>query len=231
LAIALAIFCFADDSVHTGEGTYYTNSGGGSCSFPIPAGTQIAAMNAIDYNGSAACGGLIEVTNEDTGLSVRVRIDDSCPVCAKGDVDLNQSAFAQISDLAAGRIPIHWRYVANDQAGNIKLYFKDGSNQWWFGVQARDHMYPISAIAYRVSGSGSGFVDMVRQDDNYFIGGGDVAGPYDFRITDLWGQTVEATGIPLILMTETDTGKQFPAHETNATNAVNLVPGLYLLLE
>jgi expansin (peptidoglycan-binding protein) len=84
-------------------------------------------MNATDYDGSAACGGLIVVTNDDTGLSVTVRIDDQCPECAKGDVDLDQNAFAQIAEIEKGRIPISWHYIANDQAGNMKLYFKEGS--------------------------------------------------------------------------------------------------------
>jgi expansin (peptidoglycan-binding protein) len=204
----------ADSSTHRGEGTFYGYGGGGNCSFPKPTNTLTAAMNATDYNGSAACGGVIVVTSDDTGLSVRVRIDDQCPECAKGDVDLDQNAFAQIEDISKGRIPISWHYVANDQAGSIKLYFKEGSSRWWTAVQARDHLYPIAKLGYRVTGSGNNFIDLPRKPYNYFVaesGFGD--GPYDFLITDFWGQTVEVTGVPLVVTSEIDTGMQFQVHD------------------
>jgi hypothetical protein len=171
-------------------------------------------MNASDYNGSSACGGVIVVTNEDTGLSVTVRIDDQCPECAPGDVDLDQDAFAQIADIATGRIPIRWRYRANDQAGSIKLVFKEGSSQWWTGVQVRDHLYPISRLEYRVTGSGNGYQEVSRQPYNYFVdASGFGVGPYDFKITDFWGQSVEVSGVALTLGSEINTGRQFPVHE------------------
>jgi expansin (peptidoglycan-binding protein) len=203
----------ADSSTHSGEGTFYGYGGGGNCSFPKNNNILTAAMNATDYAGSAACGGVIVVTNDDTGLSVTVRIDDQCPECAKGDVDLDQNAFAQIADISKGRIPISWHYVANDQAGNMKLYFKEGSSQWWTAVQVRDHLYPIAKLGYRITGSGSGFIDLPRQPYNYFLAsGGFGVGPYDFRITDFWGQTVEVSGISLVVSSEIDTGTQFPLY-------------------
>ncbi|MEJ2610973.1 MAG: expansin EXLX1 family cellulose-binding protein [Candidatus Thiodiazotropha sp.] len=201
----------ADSSEHSGEGTFYGYGGGGNCSFPVPDGILTAAMNASDYNGSSACGSVIVLTNVDTGLSVTVRIDDQCPECAPGDVDLDQDAFAQIADIATGRIPIRWHYVANDQAGSIKLFFKEGSSQWWTGVQVRDHLYPISRLEYRITGSDGDFRDVPRLPYNYFVANaGFGVGPYDFRITDFWGQSVEANDIALTLGREIDTGLQFP---------------------
>jgi len=221
----------ADDSVHTGDGTYYLYSGSGNCSFPVSEGVLIAAMNTTDYNASAACGGLIEVTNDNTGLSVVVRIDDRCPECAAGDVDLNQSAFAQIADLTDGRVPISWHYIANDQAGNVKLYFKDGSNPWWVAVQAHDHMYPITRMEYRISGSGNPYEDIPRADYNYFIASipSGSSGPFDFRITDFWGSVIETPNIPFLITTEIDTGTQFPKHET--ATPPTMAPVLFLLLQ
>lgn len=214
--LPFAPLTLADNSIHYGEGTFYGYGGGGNCSFPVPSQILTAAMNATDYNGSAACGGVIVVTNNDTGLSVKVRIDDQCPECAKGDVDLDQDAFAQIAELATGRIPISWHYVANDQAGSIKLYFKEGSSQWWTAVQVRDHLYPVSRLEYRVTGSGNGYVNVPRTSYNYFVAAaGFGVGPYDFRITDVWGQTVEAGGISLAVTTEIDTGMQFLLHDVD----------------
>ncbi|MDW6004816.1 expansin EXLX1 family cellulose-binding protein [Vibrio mangrovi] len=223
LLVATMLVCgqsVADDSIHTGEGTFYGYGGGGNCSFPLPDDSiYTAAMNATDYNNSAACGAVIEVTNTKTNQTVTVRIDDQCPECAKGDVDLDQDAFAEISPLEAGRIPISWKYVANEQAGNMKLFFKEGSSQWWTAVQARDHRYPITAIEYRVSGSGNSYANLERKPYNYFVkADGFGVGPYDFRITDFWGQTVEVLSVPLILTNEIDTATQFPVHQGDGSS-------------
>ncbi|MEI8633357.1 expansin EXLX1 family cellulose-binding protein [Vibrio sp. PP-XX7] len=81
---------------------------------------------------------------------------------------MDQKAFAQIDNIPEGRIPVTWHYIANDQAGNMKLYFKEGSSQWWTAVQVRDHMYPISKIEYRRSGD-SAYINLTRQPYNYFV--------------------------------------------------------------
>ncbi len=218
--ITYASIAHADSSTHMGEGTFYGYGGGGNCSFPNPENMLTAAMNATDYAGSAACGGVIVVTNEDTGLSVTVRVDDQCPECAEGDVDLDQAAFEEIADIVTGRIPINWHYIANNQAGNLKLFFKEGSSQWWTAVQIRDHLYPVSSVEYRITGSGSDYISLPRKTYNYFVAtSGFGVGPYDFRITDFWGQTVEVGGISLVLTTEVDTGVQFPVYVEGNDNS------------
>ena len=195
---------------HTGEGTFYGYGGGGNCSFPKPSTLLTAAMNTADYNTAQACGACIEVTNLNTQQSVLVRVDDRCPECAPGDVDLAQEAFAQISPLQAGRIPIRWTYVSCT-APTAKLYFKEGSSQWWTGVQVRDHRSPVASLGYRASGSGTAFTPLGREMYNYFIApGGMGPGPYDIQVTDVLGQQVTATGVALAVTTEIDLGLQFP---------------------
>jgi expansin (peptidoglycan-binding protein) len=197
-------------SSHTGQGTFYGYGGGGNCSFPLPSGVLTAAMNAVDYNGAQACGGYIEVTNLNTSQSVVVRIDDQCPGCAVGNVDLSQSAFAQISPLAAGQIPISWKYVSGPST-TAKVVFKDGSSQWWAGIQVRDHRNPVATLAYRATGSSSAYTPVEREAYNYFIGpSGMGAGPYDLQITDVFGQVITVSGIGLVVSTEIALGAQFP---------------------
>ena len=209
-ALLVSTLAFSDSS---GEGTYYGYSGGGNCSFPVPDDIDTAAMNATDYSASMACGGVIVVTNTDTDLSVTVRIDDQCPECAEGDVDLSQEAFEQIAELSTGRIPITWHYIANPVAGNIKLYFKDGSSQYWTAVQVRDHLYPVASLAYRQTSSGNDYVSVTRESYNYFVkDAGFGTGPYDFRLTDFCGQSVDIDAISLSVTTEIDTGVQFPTY-------------------
>lgn len=198
------------DRPHEGEATFYGYGGGGNCSFPLP-DRPTAAMNHDDYDGSRACGACIEVTNPANGLSVEVRIDDQCPECAVGDVDLDQEAFAQIADLAQGRIPVRWSYVACSPP-TISLYFKEGSSQWWTAVQVRDHRYPVARLAWRASGTTDAFKGVPRESYNYFVASSGMGpGPYDFKITDVYGHVVRIGKVALKAGVEIPTKKQFAA--------------------
>jgi expansin (peptidoglycan-binding protein) len=213
---------YADSSTHTGKGTFYSYSGGGNCSLAVPTTMLTAAMNATDYANSAACGGLIKITNPDTGRSVTVRVDDQCPECAPGNVDLAQDAFVQIADIATGIIPIQWHYVANDQVGNLKLYFEGSSSQWWTAIQVRDHLYPLAKLESRLSGSSNAYTTVARESHNYFVAPNGLGiGPYDFRITDFWGQTLEVKSVQLLPGMELDTGTQFAVHVEAVGSAVD----------
>ncbi|HJV68918.1 expansin EXLX1 family cellulose-binding protein [Ideonella sp.] len=193
---------------HYGEGTFYGYSGGGNCSFPPPSGLT-AAMNEADYNGAQACGACIVVTNPANGSSVEVRIDDRCPECAPGDVDLDEEAFVQIAAREEGRIPISWVYVACTPP-TLSLYFKEGSNPWWTAIQVRDHRYPVASVAWRPSGT-TKFTKLPREMYNYFVAtSGMGAGPYDFKITDVFGQVVKVYKVALDVGVDIPTKKQFP---------------------
>jgi expansin (peptidoglycan-binding protein) len=198
-------------SIRTGNATFYGYGGGGNCSFPTPDSTLLtAAMNTPDYNGSQACGAYVEVTNLNNGKKVVVRIDDQCPNCAAGHIDLAQTAFAKISDISAGIIPITWKYV-DGPAAPAKLMFKEGSSIWWAGIQVRDHRNPVASVAYRPTGSGSSFVSLVRQDYDYFLASSGMGtGPYDLQITDVFGNVIVASSVALTLGTEIATSMQFP---------------------
>jgi expansin (peptidoglycan-binding protein) len=195
---------------HTGQGTFYGYGGGGNCSLPKPTEILTAAMNTADYNTAQACGACLEVTNLNTLQSVVVRVDDRCPECAPGDVDLSQEAFAKISPIEAGRIPISWKYVSCTPP-SVKLYFKEGSSQWWTAVQVRDHRNPVATLGYRASGSRSAYTQLGREMYNYFVApSGMGPGPYDIQITDVFGQRITATGVALAVTTEIDLRQQFP---------------------
>ncbi|ABC30409.1 Endoglucanase C-terminal domain/subunit and related protein [Hahella chejuensis KCTC 2396] len=201
-------------ALHEGEGTYYFYNGGGHCSVPVPA-MFTAAMNQTDYNGSQACGGCVKVTNRNNGKSVVARVDDSCPGCNPGDVDLTDAAFAQISPLEAGRIPISWDYVPCDYP-SVLLYFMEGSSQWWTAVQVREQRYPVSSLAYRESGSTGSYQEIAREDYNYFVErSGMGTGPFDFRITDIYGHVLEAGNITLQSGVPINTQQQFPSMGTS----------------
>ncbi len=78
-------------------------------------------------------------------------------------------------------MPITWRYVACSYP-SMKLYFKEGSSQWWTAVQVREHRYPIKSLAWRASGSGAAYVTLPREPYNYFLAASGMGpGPYDIR--------------------------------------------------
>lgn len=217
--LAYAAGTYDPATIHRGDGTYYEYTGGGNCSFPLPPSTTYtAAMSASDYANAQICGAWVVVTNPATQQSIRVRIDDQCPECAPGDIDLTRAAFAKISPLAAGRIRVSWRHVAGT-ASEMKLYFKEGSSRWWTAVQVRDAKYPVRSLGFRAAGSSSAFVGVPRQPYNYFVASNGMGpGPYDIRIVDVHGRAVIVPNVSLKLTTLIGTGKQFATLPT-ATSA------------
>jgi expansin (peptidoglycan-binding protein) len=49
-------------------------------------------------------------------------------------VNLGKNAFFKIALRQEGRILIKWNYIVYSVV-SIKLYFKEGSSQWWTAVQ------------------------------------------------------------------------------------------------
>jgi expansin (peptidoglycan-binding protein) len=194
--------------LHSGEGTYYHATGAGNCTFPAsPQDLMVAAMNHTDYANAALCGAFVQVHGPNG--SVIVRIVDRCPHCPVGDVDLSQQAFAQIADLSAGRVPITWQLISPPLSDSIVYHFKDGSNQWWTAVQIRNHRNPITKFEY-LDGNGN-FQTVPRLDYNYFVqASGMGPGPYTFRVTDIFGNTVTDSGIPHTENGDVAGSSQFP---------------------
>lgn len=177
-----------------GDGTYYDADGTGACSFAAsPGDLMVAALDAPDWDGSAMCGACADVTGP--AGHVVVRIVDQCPECKHGDLDLSPQAFAKLSPLSAGRVPITWHLVACAVSGPIDYHFKDGSNPYWTAVQIRNHRYPIAKVeAKHADGTWSA---LSRATYNYFIADpGLGAGPLALRVTDRLGHVVEDDAVP-----------------------------------
>jgi expansin (peptidoglycan-binding protein) len=201
-------------ATHAGEATYYDFAdGSGNCSFPAmpatPGGLMVGAMNAVDYAGSAVCGSCVRIDGPDG--SVDVRIVDQCPECPQGDIDLSPEAFAEIAAIEQGRVDIEWTYIPCPVDGPVVYHFKDGSNQWWTAVQLRNHRHAIESFEVL---EGDAWVDVPRVDYNYFVkdtGMGE--GPLSFRVTDVVGNVLEDSGIPLLADADAPGSMQFPACE------------------
>ena len=177
-----------------GIATFYDATGAGNCSYePSPQDLNVAAMNAPQYAGSAACGTCLRVTGPRG--SVVVRVVDQCPGCASGHLDLSREAFARIAEPAQGRVSIQWQPVACEGLGTLSFRFKEGSSQWWTAIQVLDHRLPVRSLEARVDGR---WVALARQDYNYFLAeGGLGVGPYTLRVTASDAQQVVEEGIAL----------------------------------
>lgn len=202
--------CEKKGDERTGEGTYYVEAdGSGNCSFPAtPNDLLVGAMNQTDYQDSAVCGSCVHIVGPKGEITVR--IVDRCPECAPGDIDLSPQAFDQIAEHQAGRVAIRWWRVPCEVSGPIRYHYKDGSNPWWLAVQIRNHRHPIAKVEYKAA-NGT-FVQMQRTTYNYFLeskGLGD--GPYHFRVTDIFGQTIEDANVPFQENAEFSSSSQFGA--------------------
>lgn len=200
--------CDVVPPAESGDGTYYDATGAGACSFDAsPNDLMVAAMNMPDYQDAAWCGACLEVSGPSG--TVTVRVVDLCPECKHGDLDLSPQAFAQLSPLSAGRIPITWHEVACPVNGPIQYHFKDGANPNWFALQIRNHRYPIAKLEAM---QGSAWREIARLDYNYFVDtAGLGAGPYTLRVTDQRGGVLEDPGIALGDNVTRTGAAQFPA--------------------
>lgn len=199
----------SSNPIHQGIATYYDATGAGACLFdPSPQDLMVSAMNGDEYDNAAVCGAYVLVTGP-LG-EVTVRIVDLCPECHTGHLDLSREAFARIADLPQGRVSITWQVVSPALSGPIAYHFKDGSNQWWTAVQIRNHRNPIAKFEYRTAGGQ--WVDVPRTSYNYFVqtNPGMGSGPYTFRVTDSYGNTLTDSGIPHVEMGTIQGAAQFP---------------------
>lgn len=195
-------------TVHTGDGTFYGGGYVGGCAMLDPVSTDywIVAMNLEDYNNAQLAGAYIEVTGE-LG-TINMLVTDLLPEGKKGDLDLYVDAFPLIAPAEKGRVPVSWKIIPLDSAADapVSYKYKEGSTEFWCGVQVRNHRYPITKLEY-LDKNGE-FVEIQRRQYNYFESDKMGKGPFTFRITDIYGQQVIDEDIPL----STDDTEIIPGH-------------------
>ena len=184
-------------TVHTGEGTFYGGGYEGGCASldPVSRDYWIVAMNLADYNEGQLAGAYIEVTGE-LG-TIKMFVTDLLPEGKKGDLDLYTDAFPLIAPVEKGRVPVSWRIIPLDSAENAPVCYKykEGTTQYWCGIQVRNHRYPITRLEYL--GKDGEWTEIPRTRYNYFISDKMGAGPFTFRLTDIYGRQVIDRDIPL----------------------------------
>ncbi|KAG1057591.1 hypothetical protein G6F43_000572 [Rhizopus delemar] len=89
----------------SGDGTFY-EVGLGSCGDTNSNSELVAALSSSLMSDGDYCGK--KITIKSSKGSVTVKVVDTCPSCAKGDVDLSPTAFKKLGSLSEGRIDITW---------------------------------------------------------------------------------------------------------------------------
>lgn len=184
-------------TVHTGDGTFYGGGYVGGCAMLDPVSTDywIVAMNLADYNNAQLAGAYLEVTGE-LG-TINMLVTDLLPEGKKGALDLYVDAFPLIAPAEKGRVPVSWKIIPLDTAENalVCYKYKEGTTEYWCGVQVRNHRYPITKLEY-LNENGE-FEEIKRRHYNYFESDRMGTGPFTFRITDIYGQVIIDENIPL----------------------------------
>jgi expansin (peptidoglycan-binding protein) len=182
-------------AVH-GQATHYGSAKiGGNCMFPtIPANHYTVAAGPDLYAHGAACGGYLAVTA--SGRTIRVKIDNLCPECKPGHLDLTDEAFAALVPLGKGISPITYRPLTNPAVtGGLAFVVKTGSSRYWLGLLVDNAGNRLRSVQVEV---GSSWRSLTRTDYGYWLApSGAGGGPFTVRVTDVVGHRAVAHGVRL----------------------------------
>lgn len=180
-----------------GKATHYgPASSGGNCMFPtFPASRYTVAAGPDLYAAGAACGGYVQITGP-RGTTITAKIDNKCPECGPGHLDLSDEAFAALSPLVAGLIPITYRLVTNPAvSGGLTFVVKSGSSRYWLGLLVDNTGNRLRSVEV---GSGGGWRALTRTEYGYWLApSGAGRGPFTVRVTDVAGHRAVAKGVRL----------------------------------
>ena len=204
---------------HKGKATFYDLGGTqGNCSTRPPADDLYVALGKSEYSGATACGSYLDVTGPRG--KVRVKVFDSCPECAPGHLDLSRTAFKKIGKEIDGIIPITYKAVPNAPTpGPLSITFAEGTSQYYWAVTIDNHSNPIRSV--RAKGPGGSFRTAALEDYNVWIIDGRMGnGPFQVKMTDIYGKTITAKNIKLKPQQKQTTSVRFARTGTTSSGPV-----------
>ena len=218
---------------YQGRATFYDAAnpagGKGASGYDVPSGDdalgKVTAINSIQWNGSKASGGFLEVSGpkqREGADPIIVQVSDILYERADG-LDLSEEAFARIADPVDGIVNIEYELI--DPGDNFQTPYGytigqgivvEGipeSNPWYGAIRLNNHRYPVESVD--VLTEGGNIVSLERGSDNRFTLDTNTAvyGTRDLLVTDIFGQQVTLEDINLNSGSNADviTGEQFDA--------------------
>ena len=183
----------------------------------------IVAINNVQWNGSEAAGGFLEVSGPKQrkgAAPITVQIADLLYERADG-LDMSAEAFAKVADPVSGVVNIEYKLV--DPGDNFRTPYGhtigdgivvesiSGANPYYGAIRLNNHRYPVESVQMLTEGGGK--VALNRDKDNRFFVNdkSGIYGAQDLLVTDVFGQQVTLDNIDLTSgnSKEIFTGEQF----------------------
>lgn len=256
LAPALLMASFAANPIFRYDSAFsasagYTDNPSPTCGIPANrlAGRALAAVDESRYLGGTACGAFVRILNTNTASGDPVEVDamiaDLCPstdpLCDNPDSAyfdmLGDTAFAKLNPAVGGRLPsIEAEWIPAPVTGNVALRFGTGVSRWFATIQALDHRNPVASMEISTD-SGKSWVAGARAASSSlaptgsFFSFSNPTTTFKLRLTDIFGQTIEAAGIAPADTLEWSANAQFPVWETSTRTqpSAGTLPALALL--
>ncbi len=172
-------------------------------------GMLTAAINNDQISNSTACGLCASV--DYNGKKTTVLIDNLCPECKFGDLDLSHEAWQSVfGNTDYSRIKASWEFVecTKHLSGTLKIT-PYSINYWWLSVTPSNMRCGVSEMYISFSeGSWLPMEISSRMNGLYFIYSAHVSGPFKFKLISKLGESLETKWYDSIEQVF-ETGQQF----------------------
>jgi expansin (peptidoglycan-binding protein) len=177
-----------------GKATHYGPAQGGYCGYPrLPSVYTVAAGPDL-YQGSGGCGAYLDITGPN-GVTIRAKVDNECPECGPGHLDLTDEAFERLAPLAAGIIPISYRVVVNPPLEHpLLVKVMEAASQWWLAVLIDNTGNRLRSVSVR---SGGMWQPLRREDYDFWTRHQADDGPFNLQVEDIEGHVAVLKDIRL----------------------------------
>lgn len=177
-----------------GRATHYGPAQGGYCGYPrLPSVYTVAAGPDL-YQGSGGCGAYVDITGPN-GVRIRAKVDNECPECGPGHLDLTDEAFERLAPLAAGIIPISYRVVVNPPLEHpLLVKVMEAASRWWLAVLIDNTGNRLRSVSVR---SGGIWQPLQREDYDFWTRHQADDGPFTLRVEDIEGHVAVLDDIRL----------------------------------
>ncbi|KAK0526429.1 hypothetical protein OC834_004810 [Tilletia horrida] len=117
----------------SGTATFYDATGVGNCGGGLNPNGMVVALNTAQYGSTSSvsshCWQTVTITNQKNGKTMTASVQDSCPTCPFGNLDMSTALFSALNNgnMDDGIFPISWSF-GGSSGGNSNSNNDDGNN-------------------------------------------------------------------------------------------------------